>query len=146
MNTQKLNSIVAEAKSKTSDPKWLRSLEKAAKMMASGELVVTVFADNTALVTSPNGSYRVNGTCPCAARTAHCYHRCAKRIAQLMDAPEETAPTVSTREEIIDSIKTQWASKFPTVSLARELECRFLVNDLRYLADDMLAGALSALA
>lgn len=94
MNTQKFNQIVSEAKAKAANsPAWQRCLDKAAKMLENGELVATVLADGV-LVTSPNGSYYVTaGHCPCAARTAHCYHRCAARIATLMDA-EETARRV----------------------------------------------------
>jgi hypothetical protein len=89
-----LQNAIETAKAKAADhPEWLRSIDKAARMLASGELVVTLFADDTALVTSPNGSYRVNGQCPCAARTAHCYHRAAKRLVEMM----ETAPVASVR-------------------------------------------------
>ncbi|HEU0183788.1 MAG TPA: hypothetical protein VFS27_00635, partial [Blastocatellia bacterium] len=89
INTQKFNGIVEAAKMKAANsPEWLRAIEKAARMLASGELVVTLFADDTALVTSPNGSYRVNGHCACkAALSGHseCYHRAAVRLVEMLE-------------------------------------------------------------
>src|SRR5215510_16531999 len=89
MTNQAINTAIETATKKAANhPEWLRAITKAAAMLQSGELCVTLFADNTALVTSPNGSYRVNGHCPCAARTAHCYHRAAKRLVEMLDAAE----------------------------------------------------------
>src|SRR5262245_6009234 len=86
MNNNTLNTVVAAAKAKASNsPEWLRAITKAAKMLESGELCVTLFSDDTALVTSPNGSYRVNGHCPCASRKGNCYHRAAKRLVEMAE-------------------------------------------------------------
>src|SRR5262245_53489405 len=102
---QALNTAIETARAKAiNSPEWMRAIEKAAKMLQSGELCVTLFADDTALVTSPNGSYRVNGVCPCAAKTAHCYHRAAKRLVEMMDA-EPVATKAATRDELISAIK-----------------------------------------
>ena len=92
MNTTTFQTVVADATAKAANsPAWQRCLDKAARMLTSGELVATVLT-NGVLVTSPNGSYLVTaGHCPCAARTPHCYHRCAARLAELA----ETTPTVS---------------------------------------------------
>src|SRR5215813_13893464 len=92
MTNQAINTAIETAKAKAANhPEWLRAITKAGAMLQSGELCVTLFADNTALITSPNGSYKVNGTCPCAARTSHCYHRAAKRLVEMA----ETAPTTT---------------------------------------------------
>src|SRR5262245_66163108 len=106
-DTARFNSIVETAKAKAANsPAWQRCLDKASKMMISGELVVTLLADG-ALVTSPNGSYHVTaGHCDCPARTKHCYHRCAVRIAELMDAPEAVSlaadVAATPRRQLID--------------------------------------------
>jgi hypothetical protein len=151
-----INQAIEIARTKAANhPEWLRAVEKAAKMMASGELCVTLFADNTALVTSPNGSYRVNGQCPCAARTAHCYHRAAKRLVEMMettissgwDAQDQPRPTQDvvavSRESLIADIERMWPTTWPP--LATELMRRFRVNTLHYLAEDMLRGVLAAI-
>lgn len=152
LDTAKFTAIVEAAKMKVAnDPKWLRGIEKAARMLASGELCVTLFADNTALVTSPNGSYRVNGACPCAARTAHCYHRVAKRLVELMDAPEASISladdvAASSRENLIAEIENIWPRFAPGVSLYTELLARFGKSELSMLDDDMLRRVRMAIA
>jgi hypothetical protein len=133
-------------------------------MLASGELCVTLFANGYALVTSPNGSYRVNGECPCAARTSHCYHRAAKRLVEMI---EETAPAVvshdtrtcehlncdecdriigdqverdiaayDARAALIADIKARWPHH--EYNLADELMARFKRNQLEMLSIDFL--------
>jgi hypothetical protein len=150
LDTQKFNTTVEAAKAKAaSDPKWLRAIEKAAAMMASGELVVTLFADNTALVTSPRNSYRVNGHCHCrAAQNGHtqCVHRCAKRIAELMDVPDTFTADVaaSSRKNLIIEIKNVWPKIWPPMAV--ELMARFKVNRLEYLDDDSLRRVRLAIA
>src|SRR5689334_5725919 len=100
-----LNQAIETAKAKAANhPEWLRAIEKAAKLMATGELCVTLFADSTALVTSPNGSYRVNGVCPCAAKTAHCYHRAAKRLVEMMDEAALAEEAARRCDAIIEDI------------------------------------------
>jgi hypothetical protein len=44
------------------DPKWLRAIEKAAKAILSGEMIVTTLAHG-ALVTTADGTYAANGHC-----------------------------------------------------------------------------------
>ena len=52
-------------------PKWLRAIEKAAKAILNGEMIVTTLAHG-ALVTTANGTYAANGHCNCeAARRGH---------------------------------------------------------------------------
>jgi hypothetical protein len=165
INTEKFNQIVETAKAKAAgQPQWIRAIEKAARMMAGGELCVTLFADNTALVTSPNGSYRVNGHCPCAARTAHCYHRCAKRLAELIDEARlaEAAALrcdaiiedikaiaadvqASPRKQLIAEIENIWP-RVESTPLAVELMARFRVNKLEFLDEDQLRRVRLAVA
>jgi len=146
MNQATLNNIVAAAKAKAANsPRWIRAIDRAAEALASGELVVTLL-HNGALVTSPRGSYFVNGCCECeASRRGHteCYHRAAVRLVELL----ETAPAVSpARADIIADIKAAWSRRFPGESLADELLRRFRVNYLEALAEDMLRGVLAAIA
>jgi hypothetical protein len=72
INEAKFNSIVEAAKAKAAnDPKWLRAIEKAAKAILCGEIIVTTLAHG-ALVTTANGTYAANGNCNCeAARRGH---------------------------------------------------------------------------
>jgi hypothetical protein len=166
INETKFNSVVEAAKTKAaSSPAWQRCLDKASKMMASGELVVTLLAKG-ALVTSPNGSYHVTaGHCDCPARTKHCYHRCAVRIAELLDETEvaeqaarrcevliadikEIAADVaaSPRANIIAEIENIWPRFAPGLPLATELLARFGKNKLEMLDDDSLRRVRLAIA
>jgi hypothetical protein len=93
MNQIKFEKVVEAAKAKAAGhPEWLRAIEKASAGILDGSLIVTLFADDTALVTSTNGSYRVNGQCSCAARTKHCYHRAAKRLMTIYESEPEIIP------------------------------------------------------
>jgi hypothetical protein len=90
LDTLRFALIVAAAKSKTNDVKWLRAIDRASTGILSGELIVTTLAQG-ALVTSPNGSYLANGSCGCKAfQNGHkeCKHRAAARLVELY----ETAP------------------------------------------------------
>jgi hypothetical protein len=54
INTEKFNSIVEAAKAKAvNDPKWLRAIEKAAKAILSGEIIVTTLAHGALITTEP---------------------------------------------------------------------------------------------
>jgi hypothetical protein len=92
INIAKLETIITTAKSKTTDARWIRAIDKAGEKLASGQLYVTLL-NGYALVTSENGTYHVNGHCDCPARVAHCYHRCAVRLIEMMEAaPAAPAP------------------------------------------------------
>ena len=133
-----LNQAIETATKKAANhPEWLRAITKAAAMLQSGELCVTLFADNTALVTSPNGSYVVNGTCPCAARTSHCYHRAAKRLVEMAEA-EPVATKAATRDELISAIK-RTIHPFDLLS-------RFHTTDFQLFATETLADIVAAIA
>jgi hypothetical protein len=150
INETIFNKVVSEAKAKAANsPAWQRCLDKASKMMASGELVVTLLADG-ALVTSPNGSYHVAaGHCDCPARTKHCYHRCAVRIAELMDAADQASfvadVETSSRQNLIAEITNIWPRVCDT-PLAVELMARFGKNKLEMLDDDSLRRVRLAIA
>ena len=104
MNQATLNNIVAAAKAKAANsPRWIRAIDRAAEALASGELVVTLL-HNGALVTSPRGSYFVNGCCECeASRRGHteCYHRAAVRLVELLEnfAPGKTVKVRATKPD-----------------------------------------------
>jgi hypothetical protein len=154
INTEKFNSIVEAAKAKTSDPKWLRAIERAAAAILSGEMIVTTLAHG-ALVTTANGTYAANGHCNCeAARKGHtqCKHRAAARLMDIYES--ETAPEAvsfaddvaeSSRENLIAEINNIWP-RVETTPLAVELMARFHVNSLNFLDDDMLRRVRMAIA
>jgi hypothetical protein len=152
INTEKFNSIVEAAKAKTNDPKWTRAIEKAAKAILSGELIVTTLAHG-ALVTSSNGTYSANGHCNCeAARKGHsqCYHRAAARLMDLYEtemaqAVSFVADVIATpRRQLIVEIKACWPKSWPP--LADELMRRFHCNRLDYLDDGALCAVRLAIA
>jgi hypothetical protein len=99
MNQAQLNAAIETAKAKAANsPRWIRAIEKAGQALASGELCVTLLR-NSALVTSANGSYFVNGACECeASRRGHseCYHRAGVRLTEMMET-ETAKPAVSAR-------------------------------------------------
>jgi hypothetical protein len=154
INETKFNEVVASAKAKTNDPKWLRAIEKAAKAILSGEIIVTVLAHG-ALVTTANGTYAANGHCNCeAARRGHtaCYHRAAARLMDLYETEVATQATFvadvaeSSRENLIIEIENIWPRFAPGLPLAVELMARFRVNSLNFLDDDMLRRVRLAIA
>ena len=90
-----LNAAIKIAKQKAAgNAKWIRAIDRAAAGLQSGELIVTLLAHD-ALVTSPNGNYRVNGSCPCAAaKNGHRgmlppRRRPADRTMRAGDGPED---------------------------------------------------------
>src|SRR5262245_34058186 len=153
INIQRFNEVVAAAKSRTRDKRWLRAIDRAAKGILSGELIVTTLRVG-ALVTSPNGSYMANGVCGCKAfNNGHkeCRHRAA---ARLMDR-YETAPEAvslgadgpaSPRANLIAEITNIWPRFAPGLPLAVELMARFRVNRLEMLDDDCLRRVRLAIA
>src|SRR5262252_6409738 len=139
VNKAKFERVVEMAKAKAAnDPKWLKAIERAAKAVLSGEIIVTTLAHG-ALVTTANGTYAANGHCNCeAARRGHtqCYHRAA---ARLMDIYETAPEAVSFAKEVAASSRANLIAEieniFPRVCdvpLADELMARFRVNSLNF--------------
>jgi hypothetical protein len=92
-NEAKLTAAIETARTKAAgNAKWTRAIDRAVAGLRSSELIVTVLADNHALVTSANGSYWVNGgSCQCkAAQIGHreCRHVAAMRLVELMEDPK----------------------------------------------------------
>jgi hypothetical protein len=168
INTEKFNKVVEAAKAKTSDPKWLRAIEKAAKGILDGSIIVTVLAHG-ALVTGPNGSHHANGACDCAAAKkshAQCYHRAAARLMHNYEtAPEAvsfaevvatkaatsleeliTDVAASPRQNLISEITNIWPRFAPELPLATELLARFGKSKLEMLDDDALRRVRLAVA
>jgi predicted nucleic acid-binding Zn finger protein len=117
MNQAALSAAIETARRKVAgNAAWSRSVEKAAQALLSGEIIVTVLANNGGVVTSTRGAYHVrHGFCSCPAAMNgcnHCYLVSALRIAIIAD----------------------------------ELLRRFRVNTLDYLAEDMLRGVLAVCA
>jgi hypothetical protein len=154
INQAKFTAIVEAAKAKAAnDPKWLRAIERAAKEIISGEMIVTTLAHG-ALITTARGTYAANGHCNCeAARRGHkeCKHRAAARLMDLY----ETAPEVvsladdvaaSSRENLIIEIENIWSRVEPTVHLQDALLCRFGTNQIHTLATETLIDIRLAIA
>jgi len=153
INTEKFNEVVADAKAKTTDRRWLNAIEKAAAGILSGEMIVTTLAHG-ALVTTAGGTYAANGHCNCkAARRGHtqCYHRAAARLMDLYESEVASAATfaadveTSSRQNLIAEIENIFP-RVCDVPLAVELMARFRVNSLNFLDDDMLRRVRLAIA
>ena len=154
INQATFTAVVESAKTKTvNDPKWLRAIEKAAKAILSGEMIVTTLRHG-ALVTTANGTYAANGHCNCeAARRGHsqCYHRAAARLMDLYEAEMAAEATFtqdvaeSSRENLIIEIRNIW-DRVESTPLADALMARFGVNYLEALSIDFLQAIRIALA
>jgi hypothetical protein len=153
LNQAQFSKVVSEAKSKVTDKRWTNAIDKASEAILSGDLIITELMDYS-LVTSPNGSYRVNGHCECrAAQNGHsqCYHRAGVRLMDLYHEGEKSSVTTQvteahSREEIISDIKSTWSIKFPAVNLGDELMARFKRNSLETLSVDFLQAILAVIA
>jgi len=154
LDITKFNKVVETAKSKTNDKRWQNAIDKASEAILSGDLVITQLMDYS-LVTSPNGSYRVNGHCECrASQHGHkeCYHRAGVRLMALYNEEERASVTpkvtekVPSRSDLINDIKETWSTKFPTLSLGDELMKRFKRNSLEMLSIDFLMAVKAVIA
>lgn len=153
INETIFNQVAETAKAKAAnDAKWLRAIEKAAKAILSGEIIVTTLAHG-ALITTANGTYSANGHCNCeAARRGHkeCYHRAAARLMDIYETEVATQATfvadvaASPRKNLIIEIKNVWPKTWPP--LYTELLARFGKSDLNDLDDDCLRRVRLAIA
>jgi len=82
----KFNTVVEQALLlATGNPKWEKAIQRAADGLQSGDIIVTELASGC-IVTTENGTYKVNGECGCSAfQHGHrqCKHRAAKRLCAL---------------------------------------------------------------
>src|SRR5262245_17120776 len=153
INKAKFNKVVEAAKAKTNDRRWLNAIERAAKAILSGEMIVTTLAHGP-LATTANGTYAANGHCNCeAARRGHtqCYHRAAARLMDIFEtAPEAVSfadeVATSSRVNLIAEIENIWPRVEPHTPLASALMARFGKSDLSMLDDDMLRRVRLAIA
>ncbi len=155
MNIQKLSQIVSEAKMKAAnDPKWLRAIDRAAKGILSGEMIVTTLAHG-ALATTASGTYAANGHCNCeAARRGHtqCYHRAAALLMDIYESEVAALATfaadveASTRKQLIAEIENIWPRFAPGVPLYIELLARFGKSHLDMLDAGLLRDIRLAIA
>jgi hypothetical protein len=153
INETKLKQVVESAKAKTSDARWLRAIDKAAAKLAAGELFVTLLADGTALVTSANGSYRVNGHCQCEAAKRNdpkCYHRAAKRLTEMMEAALAVSSPEDEKQIVIAQLRAAWQRKYTDngwkYNLGDTLLSRFGCNKPEYIPVGYLRDLLNAVA
>ena len=102
INTEKFNSIVERRRRKRRTIPTARAIERAAKAILTGELIVTTLAHG-ALITTPSGTYAANGHCNCeAARRGHtqCYHRAAARLMDVYETSPEAISLADRRRRI----------------------------------------------
>lgn len=82
----KFNTVVEQALLlAVGNPKWEKAIQRAADGLQSGDIIVTELASGC-IVTTENGTYKVNGECQCSAfQHGHrqCKHRAAKRLCAL---------------------------------------------------------------
>jgi hypothetical protein len=82
----KFNTVVEQALLlATGNPKWEKAIQRAADGLKRGDIIVTELASGC-LVTTENGSYKIDAQCPCAAfQHGHrqCKHRAARRLCAL---------------------------------------------------------------
>lgn len=152
LDISKFNKVVEAAKSKVAgNSHWTNAISRASEAILSGDLVITELMGGS-LVTSPNGSYMVNGHCECrATQRGHSefYHRAGVRLMALYHegGKESVTPKVtegSSRDELISSIKETWPKSWPP--LADELMARFRVNYLEALSVDFLMAIRAVIA
>jgi hypothetical protein len=148
MEINKIKKAAEVAKSKTSDKRWINAIDKAVAGVESG-WIVTELVHGIAVTTECGNTYFANGACQCKAfaNGQACKHRALARLIEIAsELKEETAPTVSSREEIIAEIEKTWPAFAPGVPLYTELLARFGVSNLKYLADDMLRAVRLAVS
>lgn len=90
----KLAAVVAIAKSKTNDRRWLNAIDRAAEGLISGAWIVTELANGIAVTTESGKTYFANGACGCKAyhNGQPCKHRTAARLIEMYNAAPEPKP------------------------------------------------------
>jgi SWIM zinc finger len=148
MEINKIKQAAEIAKSKTSDRRWINAIDKAVAGVESGWWIITELAHGVAVTTECGNTYFANGACQCKAfqNGQPCKHRALARPVEIAATIEETAPAVSSREEIITTIKTTFAAKFPTYRLADAVQATFGPYSLNNLHTSNLATFLAAIA
>jgi hypothetical protein len=128
--------VVAEAKAKAAgNRRWLSAIEKAVDGLLSEKWIVTELQNCVMITTESGETYRANGVCQCKAFFANqpCKHRAAAQLIKRYN--EKTATPATSRESLIESIKSNWPAD---VNLADELMRRFKRNRLEMLSTDFL--------
>jgi hypothetical protein len=114
INIQRGNEVVAAAKSRTRDKRWLRAVDRAVEGILSEELIVWTLRAG-AMVTSPNGSYMANGACGCKAFN-NGHKECKRRVAARIWKLYETAPVAVSRvPRIVRSVESDRTGQRYTV-------------------------------
>jgi hypothetical protein len=153
LNLARFLKVAEAAKIKAAaKPAWVRAIEKAADLLASG--VYAYEDDDAVVILSYSGeTYRANGTCGCAAYAAKrpCWHRAAAKLvvryreaeaarSNAVGLPEPGAPVPvvesaeAERARLIAEIKAEWAGKYSSAGIALGLTRRFGCNRLEGLS------------
>ena len=147
INQVQFAQVVETAKTKAANnPRWIAAIEKVADAIINGKWIVTELADGCLITTEKGTTYKANGVCSCRAFEfgQACRHRAAARLIALYN--ETTGVVVSSRESLIESIKSTWSQKFPADNLADDLMARFRVNYFEALNTGFLQDILAAIA
>jgi hypothetical protein len=85
INQAQLKKVALEAKSKTSDKRWLNAIDAALAGVISGWWIISELFDSVLITTETGKSYHANGRCQCEAfkRGTACKHRALFRLIQL---------------------------------------------------------------
>jgi hypothetical protein len=112
INETKLNAAIENAKSKTTDRRWLNAIDKAVVGLKGG-WIVTELKDSVLITTESGNTYHANGVCQCKAYQAHtpCKHRAAARLLALM-SETEAAPAPSPADEVRTALRAAWNRKY----------------------------------
>jgi hypothetical protein len=88
INIQKFNKVVADAKAKTNNKRWIAAIDKAVAGVESGWWIITELADCVVVTTETGKTYFANGVCQCEAfkNGQPCKHRALARLAELYEA------------------------------------------------------------
>lgn len=161
-NEIKLNQVIEAAKSKTTDPTWLRAIERAAEQLRTNPYISE--QDGGLLILGTTGEiYHANGSCQCKAYRKgmnYCWHRVAaklvRRYNEMEAAPAASTPRrdycgdrdlqhlahckphVSTRQDLERNITEQWEARYPSFPIWMTLRKFYGVNSLAILDTNKL--------
>src|SRR5262249_11414123 len=130
-NSQILNQVITEAKTKAAGNKrWIAAIDRAVAGL-TGEWIVTELQHCLAVTTESVETDFANGSCQCKAFTlgTPCKHRAAARIVEMYNEAQKgtdamSVPTLTDeRTELIADITRIWPKTWPP--LYTELLARF---------------------
>lgn len=107
-NPTKFAAVVAAAKAKTTDKRWLAAIDNAAAGIVSGWWIVTELADCVAITTERGETYFASDdACQCRAFELGqpCKHRTLARLIEMYNEEPLPAPTKPSVPKITRSVE-----------------------------------------